>query len=108
MSGWINGSRMRRHPSYDEKLARELRNPRFAADFLLSLMEGRDGLDLAEALKHTSRRMGIKEFPKRAKIHPKSVPRMLTSSSLPKIETLDQYLAPFGLKVQLTPERKAA
>ncbi|MFH1018704.1 MAG: hypothetical protein V1798_11070 [Pseudomonadota bacterium] len=99
---------MRRHPSYDERLARELRSPRFAREFLMSLMEGKEGLDLVAALKHTIQRMGIKEFGRKARIHPKSISRMLSASSLPKLETLDDYLAPFGLKVRIVPVRRAA
>lgn len=99
---------MRRHRTYDERLAEELRNPEFASTFFLTLMEGNDGFTLLEALQHTIYRMGVKEFAKKAKIHPKSVSRMLAGSSLPKLETLDAYLAPLGLKVRIVPEKKAA
>ena len=99
---------MKRHPTYDEKLARELRNQKFAAEYFLTLMEGSDGLELLEALKHAIQRMGIKEFAKKAKIHPKSVSRMLASEAFPKFDTLNQYLSPFGLQVKITAEPKAA
>ncbi len=65
-------------------------------------------MNLVEALKHAIYRMGIKEFSKKAKIHPKSVSRMLATPSIPKIETLDQYLSPFGLKARVVPEKRAA
>ena len=92
---------MYRHGSYDEMLAKELRNPKFAKGFLQSLMEGNDGLSLVEALKHTIRRMGIREFSQISNIPEKSISRMLNSSSTPKLETLNKYCAPFGLKVSL-------
>jgi DNA-binding phage protein len=99
---------MRRHSTYREDLAAELRDKTFASEFILTLMEGEDGLDLMTALKHTIRMMGIKEFARAAKMNVKSVSRMLASPMIPKLETLDQYLAPFGLRVRLVPEKKAA
>jgi DNA-binding phage protein len=99
---------VRRHRTFEEDLAWELRNREFAATYFLTLMEGNDGLTLLQALQHTIYRMGVKEFSKKARIHPKSVSRMLASSSLPKLDTLDAYLAPFGLKARVVPERKAA
>lgn len=92
---------MYRHGSYDEMLAKELKNMEFAKGFLRSLMEGDDGLSLPEALKYTIRRMGIKEFSHVSNIPEKSISRMINSSSTPKLETLDKYCAPFGLKVGL-------
>ncbi len=99
---------MRRHSTYDEDVAKELTNSKFASHFFLALMEGEDGMSLMDALKHTIYRMGVKEFSKKAKLHPKSVSRMLASHALPKVETLNQYLKPFGLKIGLVPEREAA
>lgn len=98
---------MHRHSSYDEDVARELQKPKFAREFLLTLMEGEDGMKLIDALKHTIQRMGVKEFAEKADIHPKSVSRMLASSAIPKIETLDTYLAPFGLRSKVTLEKVA-
>ena len=95
---------MYRHGSYDEKLAQELKNLEFARGFLKSLMEGEDGLSLLDALKHTIRRMGVKEFSKVADIPEKSVSRMLSQESIPKLETLNKYCSPFGLKVGLVLE----
>ena len=99
---------MKRHSTYDEDVAKELQNPKFASHFLLTLVEGEDGMELLEALKHTIYRMGIKEFARKAKIHPKSVSRMLASPAIPKLDTLDEYLAPFGLKATIVPEKKVA
>ncbi len=99
---------MRRYSTYNEDLAKELQNKKFASEFLMGLMEGEDGLPFLVALKHTIQRMGIKEFARKARIHPKSVSRMLSSSSVPRLETLDHYLAPFGLRARVVPEKKAA
>ena len=98
---------MFRDSSYDKKLAKELENLEFAREFLLGLMEGGEGLDLAKALKHTIKRMGIKEFSQLSKIPEKSVSRMLGQKEIPKIKTLNAYLAPFGLKIKINLEEVA-
>ena len=92
---------MYRHDSYDEKLAKKLKDQKFAKNFLLSLMEGDEGLSLLEALKHSIKRMGVKEFSEISKIPEKSISRMLGNQKIPKVETLNKYCTPFGLKVYL-------
>ena len=99
---------MYRHGAYDEFLAAELRSSKeYACGFLLTLMEGDEGLDPVVALKHTIKRYGIKEFSEFSEIPEKSISRMLSSESIPKIETLDKYFAPFGLKVKINLEEVA-
>lgn len=95
---------MHRHESYDEELAAELKDQEFAKDFILDLIEGEEGLSPLIALRHTIRRMGVKEFSKAAEIPYESVCRMLESESMPKIDTLDRYFAFFGLKVKIVLE----
>jgi len=68
--------------SYDEKLAAKLQDQEFAKDFILDLIEGDEGLIPMEALRHTIRRMGIKEFSEAAKTPYESVYRMLESDSI--------------------------
>jgi len=92
---------MHRHESYDEELAAELQDQEFAKDFILDLIEGDEGLSPLSALRHSIRRMGVKEFSEAAKIPYESVCRMLESDSMPKIATLDRYFAFFGLKVKI-------
>jgi len=92
---------MHRHESYDEELAADLQDQEFAKHFILDLIEGDDGLSSLQALRHTIRRMGVKEFSEAAKIPYESVCRMLESDSMPKIATLDRYFAFFGLKVKI-------
>jgi len=92
---------MHRHESYDKELAAELQDQEFAKDFILDLIEGDEGLSPLEALRHTIRRIGVKEFSKTAKIPYESVCRMLESDGMPKIATLDRYFAFFGLKLKI-------
>ncbi len=98
---------MKRHKSYDKELAEDLKDQEFAKNFLFDLMEGDDGLSAFEALKHTIRRMGVKEFSKDSKIPYESVCRMLESEKIPKINTLDRYFAVFGLRMKIELEEVA-
>ncbi|TVQ80105.1 MAG: XRE family transcriptional regulator [Bradymonadales bacterium] len=98
---------MRRHKSYDEQLADELKDKSFAREYFLGLIEGEDGLDIEDALIHTIRRMGVKEFSEVSGIHEKSISRMINGRVSPTRETLDQYLAPFGLKTKVILEEVA-
>lgn len=95
---------MHRHESYDQKLAAELQDQEFAKDFILDLIEGEDGLSPIDALRHTIRRIGVKEFSTAADLPYESVCRMLESDGIPKIATLDRYFAFFGLKVKIVLE----
>lgn len=98
---------MYRKGSYDQILSQKLSDQDFAREFLLGLMEGEDGFTLIKALKHTIWRMGIKEFSQRSKIPEKSISRMLGHKEIPKIRTLNSYLAPFGLRVKIDLEKVA-
>lgn len=99
---------MYRNSYYNQMLSKKLNGSKtFAQGYLLTLMEGDDGLSPLDALKHTIQSMGILEFSKWAGIPEKSVSRMLRTPDAPKVETLDRYLAPFGLKVKIGVETAA-
>ena len=99
---------MYRSDEYDQKLAKKLQNPKRAGEFLLGLTEGRGGLEPLDALKHTIKRMGVKEFSSLAGIPSTSVSRMLNSDNVPKIETLKTYFGFFGLDVYIGVGKKRA
>ena len=96
---------MYRNSSYDEDLARELQDFEFAQGFLLTLMEGEEGLSLEKALRHTIQRMGIKEFCELAQIPMPNVMEFLSGKRKLKPETLDRYLHPFGLRTRVIVEK---
>ena len=98
---------MRRHKTYDEQLADELRDKEFAREFFLGLIEGKDGMEIEEALIHTIRRMGVKEFSKLSGIHEKSISRMINGRSKSTLETMDEYLTVFGLRTKIVTEAVA-
>jgi DNA-binding phage protein len=96
---------MYRNSSYDEDLAKELRDLEFAQGFLVDLIEGKDGLELEEALRLTIQKMGVVEFCSRAKMSKQNVNSFLKSKRNVKPETLDALLKPFGLKTKIGVER---
>lgn len=95
---------MYRTKSFNEMLAEELKNPGFAKEYLLASMEGEDGMDLLGALKHTISVMGIKEYSEISGMKPSNISRMLSQEEIPKIQTLNKFLAPFKLKVRVEVE----
>jgi hypothetical protein len=96
---------MNRSKSYDQELSDELQNPKAAQVFFLTLMEGRDGMSLEKALKHTIQRIGIKEFSKMSGIPSPNIIEFINGKRRPKPETLDVYLKPFRLKTKIIVEK---
>lgn len=92
---------MYRNKSFDELVAENLKKPGAAQDYLLTLMEGEDGLSLEDALRHTVKAMGVKEYCACAKLSMPNVVRFLNTKRSLKTETLEKYLKPFGLKARI-------
>ena len=92
---------MRRTKNFNEDLSKRLKNKKFAATYLLSLIEGEDGLSLEDALKIFIEQMGIKEFSSITHFPSSNIVDFLKGKRHPKKETLDSYLKPFKLKTIL-------
>ncbi|HBQ21591.1 MAG: hypothetical protein A2Z91_02450 [Deltaproteobacteria bacterium GWA2_38_16] len=98
---------MNRSKSYDHRLSEKMRNPKFAQNFFITLMEGEEGLSVEEALKHAIQRMGVKEFSEVSGIPSPNIVDFLKDRRRPKPETLDLYLYPFRLKIKIELEKVA-
>lgn len=96
---------MYRNSSYEESLAKELKDREFAQGFILDLLKGPDGLTIEQALRHTIQRMGVAEYCARTKKTKQYVNNFLTSKRPIKPETLDAFLKPFGLRIRLVAEK---
>ena len=96
---------MYRNRAYDEDLAQELQDAKGAQTFILALMEGDDGMELEAALRHTIRRMGVKEFCVKAKIAMPNVMSFLAEKRKLKQNSLDRFLKPFRLKTRIVVEK---
>ena len=96
---------MYRNKSFDENLSRELKNIKFAREFLISLMEGKESYSLEEALRIVISKMGIKEYCDLAKVALPNIVNFIKGKRRPKPETLDFLLKPFGLKTKIILEK---
>ena len=101
----------RRSKDWNEDLAKDLRNPKFAREFLIAAME--EGIPLQVALGKVIRAYGVKEFSKRINIASSNLLRAIHPKHNPTQETLNRLLQPFGLKLAVSPieerlKRKAA
>ena len=101
----------RRSKDWNEGLAKDLRNPKFAREFLVAAME--EGILLHIALGKVIRAYGIKEFSQRISMASSNLLRVIHPKHNPTQETLNRLLEPFGLRLAVSPieerfKRKAA
>jgi DNA-binding phage protein len=94
----------KRSRDWNEGLATELRNPRFAREFLLATID--EGVPIQQALAKVVRAFGVKEFAAKVGMASPNLIRAINSRHHPTAETLDRLLQPFGLKIGLTPIRE--
>jgi len=91
----------RRSRDWNEGLARDLRKPGFAREFVLGLLE--EGFTLQSALGKVVRAYGVKEFARKAKMPGPNVLRSIGVHHNPTQKTLEQLLRPLGLKLTVVP-----
>jgi probable addiction module antidote protein len=91
----------RRTKDWNEGLANDLKNPEFAREFLLAAVE--EGVSLQQALGKVIRAMGVKEFAEKIGMESPNLLRAINPRHNPTQTTIDRLLAPFGLKLSLTP-----
>jgi DNA-binding phage protein len=89
----------RRTKDWNEGLAKDLENPEFAREFLLSAVE--EGISLQQALGKAIRAMGVKEFAARIGMESPNLLRTINPRHNPTQATIDRLLNPFGLKLSL-------
>jgi len=94
----------RRTKDWNEGLAKDLRNPQFAREFLLASID--EGISLQHALGKVIRAMGIKEFAEKIGMESPNLLRAINPHHNPTQATINRLLNPFGLKLSLTPIRK--
>jgi DNA-binding phage protein len=94
----------RRSRDWNEGLARELRNPEFAREFVLALLD--EGFSLQQALAKTIRTYGIKEFAELAGIPRSNISRAIREGYSPGLLMLEKLLKPLGLRLAAMPSDK--
>ncbi len=96
----------KRSRDWNEGLAKDLRNPEFAREFVLAMLE--DGLSMQVALGKAIRAYGVKEFAKKAKLASSNLLRALDPKHNPTQRTLERLLRQFGLRLTASPLPKRA
>jgi DNA-binding phage protein len=89
----------RRSKDWNEGLAEDLQDPKFAREFLTAAVE--EGIPLKTALAKVIRATGVKEFADSAGMPSPNVLRAIHPNHNPTQETLERLLKPFGLRIGL-------
>ncbi len=98
---------MKRTKSFDKMLSKKLHNPKFAREYIMASMEGEEAQTLIEAMIEVINVMGHKEFAELVGIERAAISRISKNGDIPKIETLNNLLAPFRLRAKLDVEEVA-
>ena len=91
----------RRTEDWNEGLARDLRNPEFAREFLMAAIE--EGISLQHALGKVVRAMGVKEFAAKVGMESPNLLRAINPRHNPTQATINRLLRPLGLRLSLAP-----
>jgi len=91
----------RRHKDWNIGLAKDLRDRKFAREFLLGAID--EGVPLQVALAKVVRAMGVKEFAAKVHMASPNLLRALNPHHNPTHATLNRLLKPFRLKLSLAP-----
>ncbi len=91
----------RRSEGWNIDLAKRLRNRAFARAFLLAAID--EGLTIQQALGKVIRAIGVTEFAAQAGMGRSNVQRAIRPQHNPSQETLNRLLAPFRLRLTLSP-----
>ncbi|MGI8783959.1 MAG: DNA-binding protein [Acidobacteriota bacterium] len=89
----------KRSKDWNLGLAQDLRNPKFAREFLLAAIE--EGVPLQHALGKVIRAMGVKEFGVKISMASPNLLRAINPRHNPTQETLNRLLRPFQLRLSL-------
>ena len=96
---------MYRSNSYEVDFSKDMMSKKARQIYLLELIK--DGsMDVAEALKFTIKKMGLKEFCEISGLSKQNLNKFLNSQSL-KQRTIDGLLANFGLRTELIVKKVA-
>lgn len=91
----------RRSKDWNEGLAKDLKNPEFALEFLQACLD--EGISVQASLGKIVRVIGVKEFSKKSKMASPNVLRAIDPRHNPTQETLNRLLRPLGLRLSIMP-----
>jgi len=91
----------KRTADYDEMIAKQLQKDRkFAREFVIVRVEEED-YTIQESLAQLAKSMGQKEFAELVGISVSRVTELINEERKLKVETLQKYLKPFGLELEI-------
>ncbi len=100
----------RRSKDWNEGLAKDLQDMKFARQFLLGCLE--EGVSIQIALAKVIRAIGVKEFAKKTAMASSNILRAINPKHNPTQDTLNRLLEPLGLRLTVAPiattKKKAA
>ncbi len=91
----------RRSKEWEEGLARDLKNPDFAKEFIYAALN--EGISLQQVLAKVIKCLGIKEFSKKAKMASPNIIRIINPRHNPTQSSLNRLLKPLGLRLTVAP-----
>jgi hypothetical protein len=95
-----------RNRNFDEAIAKKMESSDFAQSFLLELMS-EHGLSLVDALVESISAMGLSSYAERSDLSIQYVSDFVNGRKKSKVEIIDKFLRPFGLRVKLDVEKVA-
>ncbi len=91
----------KRSQDWNEGLSQDLKDPKFAREFLLAAIE--EGVPLQASLCKIIKAYGVTEFAKKVKMASPNLLRAVNPKHNPTQETLNKLLKPFGLQLTVAP-----
>jgi DNA-binding phage protein len=89
----------KRSNDWNEGLARDLRDPAFAREFLVAAVD--EGVPLQHALGKVIRAKGATEFALQVDMSSANILRAINPARNPSHQTLNRLLQPFGFRIAL-------
>jgi DNA-binding phage protein len=91
----------RRSRSWNEGLAKDLKDVGFAREFIIAAID--EGISVQAALAKVIRAYGVKEFSARTQMAAPNILRAINPRHNPTQDTLNRLLRPFALKLSVAP-----
>jgi len=94
----------RRSVDWNEGLAKDLKDSKFAQGFIQASLE--EGLSIQMVLGKVIRAYGVKEFAAKVKLPSSNLIRAINPKYNPTLDTINRLLRPFSLEVTVAPAGK--
>lgn len=103
--------KQKRSVSYEEGLLERLKNPEYAAEYLMACLESKEGDPeglFLMGLREVAKAHSFQLIAKKARLGRESLYKAISQKGNPKLSTLASILEAVGLKISIEPKGKAA